>query len=88
MQGFTFNRDVAECGLRIVLWRITVECVNLCMMNAVCSDVFYDEQGRMCTLANDVQGCVATNSLRRVTKVSKRRRHENKILICKYVSIR
>ena len=65
-----------------------LECVNLCMMNSVCSDVFYDEQGRMCTLANDVQGCVATNSLRRVTKVNKRRRHESKILICKHVSIR
>ena len=46
-----------------------LECANLCMMNSVCSDVFYDEQGRMCTLANDVQGCVATRHWRRATKV-------------------
>ena len=46
-----------------------LECVGLCATSDVCSDVFYDDRGALCTLANDVQGCVPRN-IRRISKVS------------------
>ena len=46
-----------------------LECVGLCATSDVCSDVFYDDRAALCTLANDVQGCVPRN-IRRISKVS------------------